>query len=118
MGTASTMRSCWEAMGLMLPGGGSIPAVHAERFAARGTDGLAGRSFDRLRAKRCRRLLSEKAFAQRPARGFKRLAAAPTLVIHLIAIAGRCGLRLDPGKLDEISDTTPLLVDLKPSGQG
>jgi dihydroxy-acid dehydratase len=39
-------------------------------------------------------------------------------IIHLIAIAGRCGVRLSLDSLDRVSDSTPLLVDLKPSGQG
>jgi len=39
-------------------------------------------------------------------------------IIHLTAIAGRLGIRLDLGRLDELGETTPLLVDLKPSGEG
>ncbi len=46
------------------------------------------------------------------------LGGSTNAIIHLIALAGRCGIRLSLDALDRVSDSTPLLVDLKPSGQG
>jgi dihydroxy-acid dehydratase len=115
MGTASTMACLIEALGLMLPGGAAIPAVHAERLrhaeeAGRAAAGLveSGRTIAAL--------LSEASFYN-ALRVLQAIGGSTNAVIHLTALAGRCGLRLPLSALDEVSDT-PLLVDLKPSGVG
>jgi dihydroxy-acid dehydratase len=116
MGTASTMACLIEALGLMLPGGAAIPAVHAERLrhgeeAGRCAAGLVGTG--RAPA----RVLTEASFAN-ALRVLQAIGGSTNAVIHLTAIAGRCGIRLPLSALDEVSETTPLLLDLKPSGQG
>ena len=62
-------------------------------------------------------VLTEKAF-ENGVRILQALGGSTNAVIHLIAIAGRCGLRLSLDLFDRLGDTTPLLVDLKPSGAG
>ncbi len=116
MGTASTMACLLEALGLLLPGGATIPAVYGERLrhaelAGRCAVALVGSS--RTPA----RLLTEKSF-ENAWRVLQALGGSTNAIIHLIAIAGRCGIRLSLDALDRVSDSTPLLVDLKPSGQG
>jgi dihydroxy-acid dehydratase len=116
MGTASTMACLLEALGLMLPGGASIPAVHAERLrhaeqVGRCAVGLVGSG--RTPAS----VLTEKSF-ENAWRVLQAIGGSTNAVIHLLAIAGRCGIRLTLEQLDRVSDDTPLLVDLKPSGRG
>jgi dihydroxy-acid dehydratase len=115
MGTASTMAIVLEVLGLMLPGGASIPAVHADRLrhgeeAGKLAVTLAGS--ERVISS----LISDKSLTN-ALRVLQAIGGSTNAVIHLIAIAGRCGIRLPLRKLDEVSDT-PLLVDLKPSGTG
>jgi dihydroxy-acid dehydratase len=116
MGTASTMACLLEALGLMLPGGATIPAVHAERLrhaeqTGRCAVGLVGSG--RTPA----RLLTEESFANAWT-VLQAVGGSTNAVIHVTAIAGRCGIRLPLDGLNRASDSTPLLVDLKPSGQG
>jgi dihydroxy-acid dehydratase len=116
MGTASTMACLLEALGLMLPGGASIPAVHAERLRHAEEVGRCAVSLigsGRTPAS----LLTEKSF-ENAWRVLQALGGSTNAIIHLTAIAGRCGIRLSLDTLDRVSDSTPLLVDLKPSGQG
>jgi dihydroxy-acid dehydratase len=116
MGTASTMACLLEALGLMLPGGASIPAVYGERLRhAEEVGRYAVALIDSGRTPA--RLLTEKAF-ENAWRVLQAIGGSTNAVIHLIAIAGRCGIRLSLDALDRVSDSTPLLVDLKPSGQG
>jgi dihydroxy-acid dehydratase len=115
MGTASTMALVLEALGLMLPGGASIPAVHADRLRhgeASGKQAVALVGSGRTLAS----LISEKSLSN-ALRVLQAVGGSTNAVIHLTAIAGRCGVRLNLRRLDEVSDT-PLLVDLKPSGSG
>jgi dihydroxy-acid dehydratase len=116
MGTASTMACLLEALGLMLPGGASIPAVHSTRLLHAEEVGRCAVSLigsGRTPA----RILTEKSF-ENVWRVLQAIGGSTNAIIHLIAIAGRCGIRLSLDSLDRVSDSTPLLVDLKPSGQG
>jgi dihydroxy-acid dehydratase len=115
MGTASTMALVLEALGLMLPGGASIPAVHADRLrhgeqAGKVAVGLVGSG--RIIGS----LITDKSL-NNALRVLQAVGGSTNAIIHLIAIAGRCGIRLPLQRLEEVSDT-PLLVDLKPSGAG
>jgi dihydroxy-acid dehydratase len=116
MGTASTMACLLEALGLMLPGGASIPAVHGERL--RHAEEVGRCAVTLIGSGRTpARLLTEKAF-ENAWRVLQAIGGSTNAIIHLIAIAGRCGIRLSLDSLDRVSDSTPLLVDLKPSGLG
>src|SRR5205085_3610224 len=62
------------------------------------------------------RILTERAF-ENALRVFMAVGGSTNAVVHLIAIAGRLGIKLPLEKFDEFSRTTPLLVNLRPSGQ-
>src|SRR5580700_5463771 len=114
MGTASTMASIAEALGMILPGSAAIPAVHADRLrAAEAT----GRAAMRLAGSRLTpdRIVTPDA-VENALRVLMAIGGSTNAVLHLTAIAGRAGVDLDLGRLNEISETTPVLVDLKPTG--
>jgi dihydroxy-acid dehydratase len=114
MGTASTMASIAEALGMILPGSAAIPAVHADRLrAAEAT----GRAAMRLAAERLTpdRIVTPQA-VENALRVLMAIGGSTNAVLHLTAIAGRAGIDIDLKKLNEISDTTPVIVDLKPTG--
>jgi dihydroxy-acid dehydratase len=114
MGTASTMASLAEALGMILPGSAAIPAVHADRLrAAEAT----GRGAMQLAAKRLTpdRIVTAQS-VENTLRVLMAIGGSTNAVIHLTAIAGRAGIDIDLKQLNEISDSTPVLVDLKPTG--
>src|ERR1700752_1751870 len=114
MGTGSTMASIAEALGMALPGTAAIPAVHADRLrAAKAT----GRGAMQLADSRLTpdRIVTPDA-AENALRVLMAIGGSTNAVLHLTAIAGRAGVDLDLGRLNEISETTPVLVDLKPTG--
>jgi dihydroxy-acid dehydratase len=116
MGTASTMACIAEALGLILPGTAAIPAVHADRLRAAEATGAeavkligSGRTPDRIvNAKSVDNAL----------RVLLALGGSTNAVIHLTAIAGRAGVRVGLEQLNKLSDSTPVLVNLKPVGNG
>jgi dihydroxy-acid dehydratase len=115
MGTASTMAMAAEAMGMMLPGGAAIPAVyaerrrHAERTGARAVAMAAeGLTPDRI--------VTEAAL-RNAFRTVMAVGGSTNAIIHLTAIAGRAGVTVDLDTLDALGKVTPVLVDLKPTGQ-
>jgi dihydroxy-acid dehydratase len=115
MGTASTMACIAEAMGIMLPGGASPPAVSADRIriAERtGTQAVAIIKAGLTPAK----ILTPKAI-ENALRVLLAIGGSTNGIIHLTAIAGRLGIRIDLDSLDRMARETPVLVDLKPSGQ-
>jgi dihydroxy-acid dehydratase len=116
MGTASTMACLAETLGMMPLGSGSIPAVHADRLRAAEE---AGALAMRLIAAPVRpsEIITAKA-VENALRVLLALGGSTNALIHLTAIAGRRGHRVDLRKLNELSDTTPVLVDLKPTGEG
>ena len=114
MGTASTMACIAETLGLALPGTAAIPAVHADRLRAAEASGAAV-----LAAARAGRRPSHLIDARTVENALMVLLAvggSTNAVLHLAAIAGRAGLTLDLDRLNALSDMTPVLVDLKPSG--
>ncbi|MBI4606053.1 MAG: dihydroxy-acid dehydratase [Planctomycetes bacterium] len=116
MGTASTMACLAEALGVMLPGGASPPAVTAERLRCAEAAGAAA-----VRAARegltPQKVLTRGAF-DNALRALLAIGGSTNAVIHLAAIAGRVGIRVDLDRLDALGRETPLLVDLKPTGEG
>src|SRR5437762_1320180 len=114
MGTASTMASVAEALGMILPGSAAIPAVHADRLRAAEATGRAAMRLasDRLTPDRIVTAQS----VENALRVLMAIGGSTNAVLHLTAIAGRAGIDLDLKRLNEISDTTPVLVDLKPTG--
>ena len=116
MGTASTMACLVEALGMILPGTAAIPAVHADRLrAAEATGALAVQLIGS-------KLTPDKIINQKSIENALRVLLAiggsTNGIIHLTAIAGRAGVPLSLQRLNELSDTTPVLVNLKPVGNG
>ena len=115
MGTASTMATMVEALGLTLPGASAIPAADARKKVMAQ---LAGRRMvDMVREDlNLSRILTREAFEN--AIVVNAAAGGSTnLVIHLLAIAGRIGVDLHLDDFDRIGSKIPLLVNLMPSGQ-
>jgi L-arabonate dehydrase len=115
MGTASTMTSLTEAMGLCLPGSAAIPAVDARRYRSAAA---AGRQIVEL----VRRDIKPSDIVTRESlenaiRVDMAIGGSTNAVVHLIAIAGRRGIDLPLSRFDELSRTTPFLVNVKPSGR-
>ncbi|HEY6967397.1 MAG TPA: IlvD/Edd family dehydratase [Burkholderiales bacterium] len=115
MGTASTMASIAEALGLALPGSAAIPAVHADRLRAAEA---SGRRAVELAAKPIRpsQVITAKS-VENAMRVLLAIGGSTNAIVHLTAIAGRVGVKVDLHRLNQVSDTTPVLVDLKPTGQ-
>jgi dihydroxy-acid dehydratase len=116
MGTASTMAIICEAMGLMLPGTAAIPAVHADRLRAAEESGKeamrlidSGLTYDRI--------LTQASF-DNAMKILLAIGGSTNAVVHVAAMAGRLGLDFSLDRMNAFSDDTPVLVDLKPTGQG
>jgi dihydroxy-acid dehydratase len=117
MGTASTMAALAEVLGMMPAGAAAIPAVDADRLRMAEDTGRIATSLIGADHLRPSRLLTANAF-ENAVRLLLALGGSTNAVIHLAAIAGRLGLRIDLQRLNELSDTTPVLIDLKPTGAG
>ncbi len=116
MGTASTMACIAEALGLILPGTAAIPAVHADRLrAAEATGAVAARLIGSHLTPD--RIVNAKS-VENALRVLLALGGSTNAIIHLTAIAGRAGVEISLQRLNELSDTTPVLVNLKPVGNG
>src|SRR5580704_17878051 len=116
MGTASTMACVAEALGMILPGTAAIPAVHADRLRAAEATGAAavkliGSSLTPDR------MINAKS-VENALRVILAIGGSTNAVIHLTAIAGRAGVSPSLQRFNELSDSTPLLVNLKPVGNG
>jgi dihydroxy-acid dehydratase len=116
MGTASTMACLAEALGMALPGTAAIPATHAGRLVAAEE---TGRAAVRLASHPITpdRIITP-ASIENALRVLLALGGSTNAVIHLTAIAGRLGIPLSLGRLNVLADDTPVLVDLKPVGEG
>jgi dihydroxy-acid dehydratase len=117
MGTASTMACLAEALGLSLPGTAAIPAVHADRLRAAEATGAAAVKLVGAEKVKPARLINEKSVAN-ALRVLLALGGSTNAIIHLTAIAGRAGVKISLEQLNKLSDATPVLVNLKPVGNG
>jgi L-arabonate dehydrase len=115
MGTASTMTSLAEALGMTLPGCASIPAVDSRRYAMAES---SGRRIVELINEDLRpsRVMTPGAF-ENAIRVFAALGGSTNAVIHLTAIAGRLGIALPLAKFDELARSTPTIANIQPSGK-
>ena len=114
MGTASTMAAIAEALGMTLPGTAAIPAVHADRLRAAEATGVRAVSLARSELTPDKIITREA--VENAARVLLALGGSTNGVIHLAAIAGRLGIAFDLKRLNELSDTTPVLAAVKPVG--
>ena len=115
MGTASTMASMVESLGLGLPQNAAIPAVDSRRYAQAH---LAGRRIIELVEQdvRLSHILTRPAF-ENAIRVNGAVGGSTNAVIHLLAIAGRVGVTLSLQDWDDFGRDVPTLVDLMPSGR-
>lgn len=116
MGTASTMACLVEAMGLTLPMAASAPATSAERTRIAELTGREAVALARSGGPTTAEILTPGAFRNGLA-VLQALGGSTNAVVHLAAIAGRLGRRLDLDELDALGRALPVLVDLKPSGR-
>ena len=114
MGTASTMAALSEALGMMPAGAAAVPAVAAGRLRIAEETGRAAVALIGSE-RRPSRVINQKSL-ENAVRVLLAIGGSTNAVIHLAAIAGRLGLSLDFNRLNELSDATPVLVDLKPTG--
>lgn len=114
MGTASTMTSIAEVLGFSLPGASSIPAVDSthQMMASRSGRRIVDMVWEDVKPSD---ILSEAAFDDAITADMA-LGGSTNAIIHLTAMAGRAGIKLDLARFDEISKKTPTLLNLKPSG--
>jgi dihydroxy-acid dehydratase len=115
MGTASTMAAITEALGMALPGTAAIPAVHADRLRAAEATGkrAVALASEGLRPSR---IITEQS-VENALRVLLGIGGSTNAIIHLTAVAGRAGISISLDRLNALSDATPVLVDLKPTGQ-
>ena len=119
MGTASTMSCLAEALGFVLPGGASIPAVHSERL--RFGEATGRRAVEMAMATTGAPTAAElitPGSVSNAVTVLQALGGSTNAVIHLVAMAGRAGIRLHADAIDRAGRTTPVLADLKPIGAG
>jgi len=114
MGTASTMACIAEALGMTLPGTAAIPAVHADRLRAAEASGSRAVALAR-EGLTPDRIVTPDA-VENALRVLLAIGGSTNGILHLAAIAGRAGIALSLERLNEASDQTPVLVDLKPTG--
>lgn len=115
MGTASTMTALAEALGMTLPGASSIPAADSNHIRM---------------AMNCGEQIVEMVWSDRKPSDIltidsfqnaitidMAIGGSTNAMIHLVAIAGRCGLKLELAAFEEISRRVPVLADIRPSGR-
>ncbi|HEX8916463.1 MAG TPA: L-arabinonate dehydratase [Humisphaera sp.] len=115
MGTASTMAAIAETLGLTLPGAGSIPAAHSAhgRMAAESGRRAVEMVWEDLRPSR---ILSAASFDNAITVDMA-IGGSTNAIVHLVAMAGRAGLKLPLDRFDAISQRTPTVLNLRPSGE-
>ncbi|MGU3403628.1 IlvD/Edd family dehydratase [Methylobacterium brachiatum] len=116
MGTASTMACIAEALGMSLPGTAAIPAVHSDRLVAAEETGRAAVRLIQTKITPAQVITRES--VENAIRVLMAVSGSTNAIVHLTAIAGRLGIRIPSERFNEISDETPVLVDLKPVGEG
>ncbi|ODT81534.1 MAG: dihydroxy-acid dehydratase [Pelagibacterium sp. SCN 64-44] len=115
MGTASTMASMAEALGLALPQNAAIPAVDSRRLVLANSAGL--RIVDMVKEDlRISKVLTREAF-QNAIRVNGAIGGSTNAVVHLLAMAGRVGIDLTLDDWDRLGRDIPTIVNLQPSGK-
>ena len=115
MGTASTMACITEALGMGLPGSAAIPAVHADRLRMAEMCGERAMAMTLAGAPLPSEIITP-ASVRNAIRVLLAVSGSTNAVIHLTAIAGRRGIDIPLELLNRLSEETPVLVDLKPTG--
>src|ERR671934_2482400 len=116
MGTASTMASMAEALGMTLPGNAAIPAPDSRRLAQAELAGRRAVEIATAGGPKPSEILTAHAF-DNAIRALMAVGGSTNTGIHLLALAGRVGVPLTLKRFDELSRTTPFLLNLRPSGK-
>ena len=116
MGTASTMAVIAETLGMMPPDSSCAPAVSSERRRISEKTGQIAVDIA-IHKRRPSSILTAKSF-ENALMVLLAIGGSTNALIHLAAIAGRMGIKLDMEAFDALSRTIPVIVDLKPSGEG
>lgn len=114
MGTASSMAVISETLGVALPGSAAIPAVHADRL--RNAEASGKRAVELIENPITLDQLITPESVENALRALLAVSGSTNAVIHLTAVAGRLGIKIDPDRFNQLSDETPVLVNLKPVG--
>ena len=114
MGTASTMACIAETLGVSLPGTAAIPAVHADRLRA--AEATGRRAVEMAAEGLTPETIVTPEAIENAFRVLLALGGSTNAVVHLTAIAGRVGIEFALPRLNALGETTPVLVDLKPTG--
>jgi dihydroxy-acid dehydratase len=114
MGTASTMTSAVDALGMMLPGASSIPAADSAhpRMASASGRRIVEMVWEDLRP---REILTTHAF-ENAVTAAMALGGSTNAIVHLIAMAGRAGAELDLDRFDALARKTPVMANIRPCG--
>jgi dihydroxy-acid dehydratase len=115
MGTASSMACIAETLGLSLPGSASAPAVHADRLRQGEATGM--QAVRLAESGTCPAQIVTRESIENALRALMAIGGSTNGVIHLAAIAGRVGVNISLRDLNALSESTPVLVNLKPVGQ-
>ena len=115
MGTASTMACVTEALGVQLPGSAAIPAVDARRYSTSHEAGrrIVARVHEDLKLSK---ILTREAF-ENAIKVNAAIGGSTNAIVHLLAIAGRIGVKLELADFDRLAREVPVLVNLMPSGK-
>ena len=116
MGTASTMTSLVEALGMCLPGTASIPAVDARRAQAAEATGRRAVEMALSQGPKPSEILTKEAF-DNAITLLMAVGGSTNAVVHLLALARRVGYELPLDRFHEISQRTPRIVNVRPSGE-
>jgi len=115
MGTASTMACVTESLGMMAPGGASAPAAYADRLRIGVETGRIAVSLVE-RQLTPEQIMTPHAF-ENAIRVLLAIGGSTNGVLHLTAMAGRLGIEIEQAVFDRLSEETPMIVNLKPSGK-
>jgi len=116
MGTASTMASMAEALGMTLPGNAAIPAPDSRRLALAELSGRRAVEMALAGGPKPSQVLTAEAF-DNAIRTLMAIGGSTNAVIHLLALAGRVDVPLRLARFDELSRTTPFVLNVRPSGK-
>ncbi|WP_284990253.1 IlvD/Edd family dehydratase [Arthrobacter sp. efr-133-TYG-120] len=116
MGTASTMTSIVEALGMCLPGTASIPAVHSRRGQAAEATGRRAVEMALSQGPRPSEVLTKEAF-DNAITLLMAVGGSTNAVVHLLALARRVGVDLPLDRFHQISEKTPRIANVRPSGE-
>ena len=115
MGTASTMTSLAETLGMTLPGASSIPAVDANH--SRMASACGRRIVEMVWGDLKPSDILTRASFENAITADMAIGGSTNAIIHLVALAGRVGIKLDLKTFDDISQCTPMIANLRPSGE-